>query len=122
MEELVRSGQDQVRGAEVTGRDRNLELNIPARVSHGQDRLRHGELARVPEPDRGNRVQPPSEFMPSGRSQPATSLKRDSWAPPLRPADPLLGDAGQGSELSLGQPGPDPGHAQLLPVALGQPE
>lgn len=116
VEHLLRACQHKVCCSEVARGHRDLESDLPARVSRARDGLRNPQLAGIAQANSGNRVEAPSQLVAAGCRQSASDAERHIQSTSLRLAGLGLADAGEACQLRLGQSGCDPGDAQLPPV------
>lgn len=101
VDDLPRSGQDEVRRARIPWCDRYFQAGTPAGMGRGNDRLRQRHLAGVPQADRRHRVEPPAKLVSAGGRKPASRSQGDIGRTAFSLASLLLADACQTSHFGL---------------------
>jgi hypothetical protein len=107
--------EEQIRGAGVARRDRDLEACLPARMRCRDNCLSQRELTGVAQADRRHRVEAPPELMTARGDKLASNRQRQVADGTLDEADLLLTDSGEPRHLHLRETSAHPCNAQLAP-------
>jgi hypothetical protein len=100
--------------------DRHLEAGAPAGVRRRSDLLGQCQLTGIAEPDRRDRIEPPSKLVSARGCETSASQQRRIADPALHEARLLLTDTRKPCHLSLGEPGRHACDAQLTTECVRQ--